>query len=321
MAGSKRRRAWVAMAVGLFCATLTQAETLFDYQLKPIQVAEGTWVISGVPEDFSRSNGGNIVNIGFIETSEGVVLIDTGPSLRYAQQLEAAIARVTPQPIVAAIITHHHPDHWFGNQHFKTLPIYVLPETLTAMVNEGDNFADNLYRMSGDWMRSTEPTPANQTLTDNTLSIGDHSFRLIKLKGHTIADLAVLDTSTGVLFTGDLAFNQRAPTTPHADIDTWLAALDSLGDIDYRLLVPGHGQPAHDDRAIQFTRHYLLWLQNLLRQSAQAGDVPTDVINKPIPAAFQEASLVREELSRSVVHLYPGLEANSLSTHKQGGYN
>ena len=324
MVSNKLTSGFAALTTGLasllFCAC-TCADSLFDYQLQPMQVAEGTWVVPGVPEDFSRSNGGNIVNIGFVETDAGVVLIDTGPSLRYAQQLEAAVARVTSQPIVAAINTHHHPDHWFGNQHFQHLPIYALPATLDAMINEGDNFADNLYRMSGDWMRSTEPTPANQPLSTDTLSIGDHTFKLITLTGHTVADLAVLDTHTGVLFAGDLAFDQRAPTTPHANIDTWLAALDSLGDIDYRLLVPGHGQPATDDRAIQFTRHYLLWLQNLLQQSAQMGDVPTDVINKPIPAAFQEASMVREELSRSVIHLYPRLEANTLATHKQGGYN
>ncbi len=98
MAENMSIRLWVALAAGLFYAALTQAETLFDYQLQPVQVAEGTWVVPGVAEDFSRSNGGNIVNIGFIETNAGVVLIDTGPSLRYAQQLEAAVARVHHSP-------------------------------------------------------------------------------------------------------------------------------------------------------------------------------------------------------------------------------
>ncbi len=307
--------------VGLLLSTPALADALFDYQLQPIQIAESTWMVPGAPEDFSRTNGGNIVNIGVIETDAGVVLIDTGPSLRYAKQLEAMISKLTSKPIVAAIITHHHPDHWFGNQYFKTLPIYALPATIDAMLTEGNNFADNLYRMSGDWMRGTEPTPANETLKEDTLSIGGHTFQLMRLGGHTVADLAVLDTKTGVLFAGDLAFDQRAPTTPHANINTWLSALDTLGDIDYRLLVPGHGPPSPDDRAIQFTRHYLTWLQDLLQRSAQVGDVPADVINAPIPAAFQEASLVREELSRSVIHLYPQLEAGTLSTHKQGGYN
>ena len=90
----------------------------YNYQLKPINIAPDTWVLLGATEDFSRANGANIVNIGFIVTEAGVVLIDTGPSLRYAQQLEAAVASVTERPIVAAINTHHHPDHWFGNQHF-----------------------------------------------------------------------------------------------------------------------------------------------------------------------------------------------------------
>jgi len=309
----------------VFCVAvyshLALSQGSFDYQLHAIEVAPNTFVVPGTTEDFSLSNGGNIVNIGFVVTTEGVVLIDTGPSLRYAQQLSQLIAEYTNQPVIAAINTHHHPDHWFGNQFFKDIPIYALPQTISAMNIEGDNFADNLYRMSGDWMRSTTPLPATRALVESHLSFGNHTLELIPLRGHTIADLAIFDRATGVLFAGDLVFDQRAPTTPHASITDWIGALNTLGDVNFSQLVPGHGPVADDDRGIDFTRHYLTWLDDLLVQGARSGTNPTELMQTPIPAAFSDASLVHEELARSVVHLYGRYEYGTLKSIKEGGYN
>jgi hypothetical protein len=44
---------------------VADAATL-DYRLKPRLLAPNTWVIEGAVEDFSRANGCNIINTGFI---------------------------------------------------------------------------------------------------------------------------------------------------------------------------------------------------------------------------------------------------------------
>jgi uncharacterized sulfatase len=88
----------LALVLTLWWTAAAGAE--FDYGLKPQQVGPGTWVSVGRSEDFSVANGGNIVNTGFIATSAGVVVVDTGPSRRYGEQMRAAIARVTPKPVV-----------------------------------------------------------------------------------------------------------------------------------------------------------------------------------------------------------------------------
>ena len=90
----------------------------FDYRLAPRELAPGAYVIVGLKEDFSFTNGGNIVNTGFLVGTEGVIVIDTGPSRRYGEQMLAAIRRVTPLPVVLTLNTHHHPDHFLGNQAF-----------------------------------------------------------------------------------------------------------------------------------------------------------------------------------------------------------
>ena len=51
------------------------------------KIADDTWVLTGRSEDFSFTNGGNIVNTAFIVTQAGVLVIDSGPSRAYGEQL------------------------------------------------------------------------------------------------------------------------------------------------------------------------------------------------------------------------------------------
>lgn len=300
-------------ALLLVLALSMPIEAGLDYGLKPHKLAPDTYVFIGLSEDFSRENGGNIVNTGFVVTKDGVIVIDTGSSKRYGEQMRRAIAGVTDKPIRQVWITHHHPDHYFGNQGFRDAPIGALPASIGAMKQEGGPFAENLYRMAGDWMSETEPLAATQELRPGRMTIGGHDFELIALKGHTGADLVVLDHTTGVLFAGDLVFWQRAATTPHADIAEWLAALDRVQALKWKIMVPGHGAPHDDARGIVQTRNYLKWLDAALRKAAAEGlDMP-ELLQIKLPAEFAEIPLVRQEFERSIAHLYRGFEQDVLA--------
>lgn len=284
----------------------------FEYRLQPRQAAADTWVFVGGTEDFSPVNGGNVVNTGFIVTTAGVLVIDTGPSLRYGRQMRAAIARITDKPVVKVINTHHHPDHFLGNQAFAGLPILALPETAHGEESQGGAFADNMYRMNGEWMRDTEPLPATVTDLPARLELGGHVIDLLPLAGHTGADLAVFDRTTGVLFSGDLVFHGRAPTTPHADIPRWLASLAALEKLPVKLLVPGHGQPTTDASPVALTRDWLVWLEASLKRGAAEGLDMAEMLGQPIPARFAAMPLARSEYRRSVSHLFPRFEREAL---------
>lgn len=299
-----------ALALAALLALPSQAA--LDYLLKPRKVAPDTYVFVGLAEDFTRANGGNIVNTGFIVTDEGVVVIDTGASRLYGEQMRRAIAGVTAKPIRMVLITHHHPDHFLGNQGFADVPIAALPESIAGMKREGGAFADNLYRMAGDWMAGTEPAAATRDVEPGRLRIGGHDIELLAFKGHTSADLAVLDHTTGVLFAGDLVFWQRAATTPHADIADWLAALDRLESLKWKVLVPGHGEPHGDRRGIEQTRGYLTWLDTTLRKAAADGADMPELLQMPMPEALGAIPLARQEFERSIAHLYRGLEESEL---------
>ena len=304
---------WLAALAAAVASTLASAAG-FDYQLQPRKVADGVYALIGKTENFSRDNGGNIVNTGFIIGRDGVIVIDSGPSKAYGEQQRAAIARVTDKPIVQLLLTHAHPDHVFGNQAYPGIPVASLPATAVTLTQSGDALLGNLYRLVGDAMRDTEVRLPNAVAADGAIGMAGRKLRLMAARGHTDGDLMVFDEATRTLFAGDLVFFERTPTTPNADLPHWLRTLDSLDSLDFAVLVPGHGPVLHDHAGIAQTRDYLHWLRDGLQGAARRGlDMP-EVLQLPVPERFQQLAVLKTEYERSVTHLYPAYELDTLPT-------
>ena len=322
-----KRRVWMA---ALVLAGSVQAQTIavpppasrpdaitFNYDLKPRQIAEGTWVIEGAVQDFSRANGCNIINTAFIATGAGVVVINTGPSRLYGEQQRRAIERITREPVQRLIELNLHPDYFFGNQAWADRPTQALPGSIAGMQAEGTAYADNLYRLCGDWMKGTESTPARDAVLPQTLQFGNHKLELMRLQGHTADDLVVFDQRTGVLFAGGLVFAERVPTTPHADFTAWLKSLDALEKLitsgQVKTVVPSHG-PVHGGLAgVQQTRDWLQWLTTLMQTSAERGLDLGEVLRTPVPERFARWAAQPAELHRSLTQWYPRYEQRVLA--------
>lgn len=292
----------------LMAAIVVQAAAL-EYQIKPQQIAKDTYLLQGKMQDFSRKNGGNIMNTAFVVTSEGVVVFDTGPSLRYGKAMRAAISQVTDKPVVHVFNSHQHPDHFLGNQAFAGATIWALPKTGEQIAQNGGAFSENMYRMVGDWMRSTEVVLPTAPLEVDSLVVGEHRFRFYPFSGHTGADLVMVDEATGVMFAADMVFFQRMLTTPHTPgIGIWSKELTQLADIPFTLMVPGHGPVVTDSRAVEQMLGYLDWLDVTLQSAAEQGKSMHEVMQTQLPAALAGINLGAEEFVRSVVHLYPAYE-------------
>ncbi len=300
------------LLIALACLCLPAWADL-QYHLQPRQIAEGTWVVQGSTDNFAKDNGGAIVNVAFIDTGDGVLVIDSGPSKRYGEALRALIQQTTGKPVKRVLLTHHHPDHVLGNQAFTDVPIGALAGTSKLLKEQGNAMAENMYRLVGDWMRGTEVVLPTETVEPGELQMGSHRFRLLGLRGHTGADLAILDETTGVLFAGDIVFYQRALTTPNSPgLDVWLGDLDTLQQLPWKQIVPGHGPIASDAAPFTQMRDYLGWLDSVMRDGIAQGADMNDLLRTPIPERFAGISLTRYELIRSVSHLYPRYEQKAL---------
>jgi len=287
-----------------------------DYGLKARALAPGVWVVEGANDDFSVANGCNIINTGFIATGSGVLVINTGTSRRYGEQLRALIRRTTAEPVVQVLHLNGHPDYFLGNQAFADVPLVATTTTRAGMQREAKAYEDNLYRLCGDWMKGTEARLPTQTIGAGPLRIGQREFELREFSGHTASDLVLVDKTSGVAFVGGLVFADRVPTTPHADLPAWLGALDALAAQKPGLIVPSHGPVHEGQRGLLQTRAYLQWLDASFSRWAAQGWEMNEVLRAPPPEAFARWAAWPAEYTRNVAHLYPRYERAVLQRPK-----
>jgi quinoprotein relay system zinc metallohydrolase 1 len=304
----------VALIAG---STIGQQTPAYTYQLSATPINTGVWVIAGHNEDFSRTNGCNIINTSFIQSDQGVWVINTGPSLRYGLAQRQLIENLTRQKVTHVLNLNLHPDYFFGNQAYPDALTEASPLTRQGMQREAASYADNLYRLCGDWMLGTEPVAAQHALTTDHLSIGSHQLELHHLSGHTDDDLVVIDRAAGIIWTGGLVFSHRIPTVPHAKIDQWLKSLDALQalceSVPLKALIPSHGEIRSDISALKETRDYLQWLDQSLNNWARQGLDLTEVLLQPLPARFADYAAAATEYPRNLLTLYPSYERRLLN--------
>ncbi len=284
-----------------------------DYGLKARALADGVYVVEGANGDFSPANGCHIINTGFITTGAGVLVINTGPSRLYGEQLPALIARSTAEPVVMVLHLNLHPDYFLGNQAFASVPLHATAATRARMQREAASDETNLYRLCGDWMKGTEARLPNHTIGAGPLRIGAREFELRELSGHTSSDLVLIDKTSGVAFVGGLVFAERVPTTPHAMPRAWL---QSLAQLPLAAVVPSHGPVHQGQRGLQQTQAYLQWLDSSFSRWAAQGMEMNEVLRQRPPEAFSRWAAWPAEYTRNVAHLYAGDEQTTLQRGK-----
>lgn len=316
MAAPSRRHLLAALAAAPLVAAAPA-----DYRLAATALAPGVWVVRGADDGIAMANGGAIANIGIIATAAGAVLIDAGPSRRYGQALARLARQLVPAgPVVRLFITHLHPDHSFGSAAFDPAIIAATRPVAAQIAGDAAGFSAGLYRLLGDWMRGTEVPAPHLVAEPGAVTIGGRRLQLIVMDGHSGSDLAVLDDASGTLFAGDLVFNDRAPSTPHADLARWRTSLAALACLGQRRLVPGHG-PVDDSgtAAIAQTRDWIDWIEGAIRAAMDSGMTMVEAGAMPIPQRFAGLKMARYELQRSVSHQWGRLERTNLPLVSAGG--
>jgi quinoprotein relay system zinc metallohydrolase 1 len=289
-----------------FISILLSAD--FDYKLKPIKLSDNSYYFYGKEEYFSKQNGGDIANSSFIITKDSVILIDTGSSKLYGEQVKKQIELITNKPIKYILNTHHHPDHFLGNIAFSNSNIYASEYTKNEIETNGDLYIMNLVNIVNDAMNDTKVKAPSQILTSKTLDLDGYKLKILYFDGHTQSDIAIYDENTKILYASDLVFYKRTPATPHANINKWIKSLKELENIPYTILVPGHGITSKTKEPIKENILYLEYLEKILSISAKEGLDIYEILNKPIPIEFKDFTMFKEEFERSVINLYPQYE-------------
>ena len=274
-----------AFSFFLFVTTAFAADDLI---LKPIQVAPHTYFVQGLAEMGNGKNQNFISNAGFVITPKGVVVVDALGSPVLAKKLIAEIKKITPQKVVAVIVTHYHADHVYGLQEFKNIgaKIYAQGEGRNYLSSETAKQRLIASRVDfAPWVNASTKLMGADVWIDQsyTLTVGGIEFKIGRVgPAHAPEDLIIYVPSEKVLFAGDLVFRGRIPFVGNADSRGWLHALDEIQALNPSIVIPGHGayssNPAED---ILFTREYLKYLRESMTKSAVNMD--------PFEEAYQQA--------------------------------
>ena len=193
-----------------------------------------------------------VTNCSWIDTGEGVLVIDTGATAADAKNLKAEIARTTKnKPIKWIAMTHLHSD---SNDGFSSF----LPTDATIFVNARATGA-----LAGAIAPGTGKAPTVVGINDRiALVAGKRAFEIGIPSGnaHTAYDLYVFDTSTRTVYAGDLVTTDRCPmlSDPDSDLKGWIGILERLDTLGAQGLVPSRGNPTPAaSPEIEKTRRYL----------------------------------------------------------------
>ena len=182
-------------------------------------------------------------NHGFVTTSDGVVMIDSPHKPTDAIKLKAEIAKHGQLRYI--INTEPHGDHWTGNAFFDAPVVAhegVRARILETDLDEHSERVANFGPEEGPLMVGYQPNVPVITFKNGmVLRVGDHTFRMIHMPGHTLYQAAIVIEEEGVVFTSDNIFHKVQTWLHEANPDLWLTALESLRGLNEDVFVPGHG--------------------------------------------------------------------------------
>jgi quinoprotein relay system zinc metallohydrolase 2 len=251
--------------------------------LSVVQLAPGVYAHRGQDDVATRTNGGDIANIGFVVGTRCVAVIDTGGTLAEGRALRAAVSKVTSLPVCYVINTHMHPDHIFGNAAFTgDRPQFVGSATLgEAEASHAESYLRVLQRELGPLAQGSVIVPPTRTVSGTaTLDLGKRMLRLQTWKtAHTNNDLTVYDEVSGTLWTGDLLFVECIPVIDGSVLG-WLDDIAALRALNPRRMVPGHGPLERPWRAaLDAEQQYLADLVRDVRAALRQGQTMQQAVD------------------------------------------
>jgi quinoprotein relay system zinc metallohydrolase 2 len=285
----------------------------------PQKVAPGVFAFVGALEEIQPSNGGNVINTGFIVGSEGVIVIDSGANDRHGQRILDAIEETTSKPVRLLINTHPHPENVLGNSAFarRGIPVLAHAEAVSAMQTRCETcLKHTLSLLNEEIMRGTEIVIPQQAVeAPREIEVGGRRLKLLHFGwAHTEGDLAVLDVESGVLFTGDLVSLDRIPVMQQARTRGWISALKHLQEQPITKIVPGVGPISQPSRMGDTLQYLESLLETLERQYAE-GKSAIDVLQTSELSQFQNWALYESAHQLNIQHVYRELEREELENY------
>ena len=257
-------------------------------------------------------------NRSFVVTSEGVVIIDTPQFPSDAVKWRQEIAKFGP--VLYVINTEPHGDHFSGN-HFFAGTVVAHEGTREAIITSRvQQYKDMVKQMDPPSLPLVENFsfhPPTITLTDKlSLYIGNHTFQLVNLPGHTPFQIYVYVPEEKVVFTSDNVVYKTMPFITSQSLPfEWIESLKKLQELDTRVLVPGHGNICDKSYLPEMIANIQAWIDAVskaIKEGMSLGEAQNSVnlLDKYPPPTMPADRLVQIQ-RMNVARVYEVLKKRS----------
>jgi len=188
-------------------------------------------------------------NIWHVRGKNFDLLIDTGMGLR---PLKKEIAGLSGNPI-KVVSTHCHFDHIGGAHEFDCRLGHQQEREIHANPDQHNTGDWNAFVRAETFLRlpddgfvlenySVKAAPLTGYLDEgDVLDLGNRVFQILHLPGHSPGSIALYDSKSGCLFSGDVVYDgDLLDTLYHSDREIYRESLSRLRELPIQLVHGGH---------------------------------------------------------------------------------
>jgi glyoxylase-like metal-dependent hydrolase (beta-lactamase superfamily II) len=179
-------------------------------------------------------------NSGVIIGDKGVIVVDAKTTPAGGKELLEDIAKITPKPVTAVILTHSDGDHVNG--------LVSFPAGITIIAHENNKREQETALAAGG--RGAPPADhlPTQAVSKNKEKLKIDGVKVEVLHwapAHTSGDLVVYLPNEKIVFTGDIIATQLPDPLIHLEkngsSEGWITTTKGIAALNADQFVPGHG--------------------------------------------------------------------------------
>lgn len=220
------------------------------------------------------------VNTQCVELSDRLVVIDAQfltPCAMEARQAFEAIGK----PIDRVIVTHGHPDHWFGLSHFADRPIHALAGVTDMIRTVGAALRAQYHANMGALVDSHHVVPQVEIAPGQEIIAGVR-FVYEEIPGAEAGlQLLIRLPDHGIVIGQDFFYHDVHLYLETLEFDSWIAVLQQLIlDHGSDLVLCGHGAPGPLTPIAEKNLSYLRFARELCKKEMAISELKEQLLRE-----------------------------------------